>query len=129
MGARAAGHSAVMRADVELATQRVILARARFAELNGDAELDEIEDELLVGYAQALALDALLLEGDNRLHELIEAAPSVGRARELRALAAENAELQRDVVALRHELSLLLRERNRVRASDAAPSSPPAQAG
>jgi hypothetical protein len=118
-----------MRADVELATQRVILARARFAELNGDAELDEIEDELLVGYAQALALDALLLEGDNRLHELIEAAPSVGRARELRALAAENAELQRDVVALRHELSLLLRERNRVRASDAAPSSPPAQAG
>lgn len=118
-----------MRADVELATQRVISARARFAEQNGDAKLDEIEDELLVGYAQALALDALLLEGDNRLHELIEGSPSVGRTRELRTLAAENAELQRSAVELRRELSLLLRERNRVRASDAAPSAPPPQAG
>ncbi len=107
-----------MHPDLEAATQRVIAARARLVDLPPDGvRRQDVEDELCEGYAHALAGDAWLADSERRLHELIDDTALPVRGRELRALAAEHAEVQRSVISLRRELAALRREHDRLRAS------------
>lgn len=105
-----------MRPDVQMARERVVAVRARVERVaDQEALTDEVEDALCEGYAQALAGDAWLTEGEQRLHELIDDASIESRGTALRALVRENGELQRHVILLRQELELLRREHDRRR--------------
>ena len=54
-----------------------------------DVAIQEIEDALCEGYAEALAGDAWLTDNERRLHELIDDASLAARGRELRRELAE----------------------------------------
>jgi hypothetical protein len=100
-----------MRRDVENATARIIAIRSRLRD--GDVSDSENDDALSEGYARALAGDAWLARAEQRLHELIDDTTLPVRGRDLRTLVRDHAELQRDVIALRHELEGLRRDRER----------------
>jgi hypothetical protein len=106
-----------MRPDIDTALQRVSAVRARVADLGDRVSVQEIEDELCDGYAQALEGDAWLTHADDQLHAIILDIASPVRGRRLRVLAAEHGEFQRSVIALRRELAALRREHDRLRAN------------
>lgn len=104
-----------MRPDVETATERVAAVRARLACLPPlDLHVQEIDDALCEGYAQALAGDAWLTRTERRLHELIDDPSLAVAGSELRALAGERGVLERSVIALREELAALRHEHERL---------------
>lgn len=110
-----------MRPDVEAATERVLSARARLGRAPERDDLsDDVEDALCEGYAQALAGDAWLTDGERRLHELIDDTSLAFRGREVRELAREHADFQRQVINLRYELEALRREHDRLRSRSSA---------
>ena len=76
--------------------------------------LEQIEDVLSEGYGQALAGDAWSISREERLQQLLSDADVPFRARHLRLLAAEHADFQRDLVALRRELAELRSDRERL---------------
>jgi hypothetical protein len=104
-----------MRPDVQSATDRVIAIRARLRRDPGrESSLDETEDALSEGYAQALAGDAWLAQSEQRLHELIDDASIPVRGRDLRVLVHDHGEIERCVIELRRELEGLRREHERL---------------
>lgn len=114
-----------MRREVETATERVIAIRARIAGLpDDDAVIREIEDALCEGYAHALAGEAWLAESERQLHALIDDdTHPPDRGRDLRALAGERSDVEREVIALRRELEALRGEHHRMRSHAAASSA------
>ncbi len=104
-----------MRPDVQSAIDGVIATRARLRrEPARNGALQECEDVLSEGYAQALAGDAWLAHTEQRLHELIDDASIPVRGRDLRVLVREHGEVERNVIELRSELDGLRREHDRV---------------
>lgn len=107
--------------DVQLAIARVRSTSERLAGLPArDVAIQEIEDALCEGYAEALAGDAWLTDNERRLHELIDDASLAVRGRELRLLARAHAEFQCGVIELRRELAELRRQHDRVRSGSRA---------
>lgn len=113
-----------MRADVDTATERIIAARLRLAAVPARAvRLQEVEDVLCEGYAQALAADAWLMKTEGRLHELIDDASLAARGRDIRSLSGEHGRVQRSVMELRRELAALRAEHDRLRTRSHASSA------
>jgi predicted nucleic acid-binding Zn-ribbon protein len=105
-----------MRVDIDAAIERVAAIRTRLAQpAQAAVPLDEIEDALSEGYAQALACDAWLIRADQRVRELIDDTSRTVSGRELRALTGEHGDVQRELVALRRELAALRDEHERLR--------------
>ena len=96
-------------------TERVMLLREQcLRSAPPETLLEQIEDVLSEGYGQALAGDAWSISREERLQQLISDVDEPFRARRLRLLAAEHAEFQRDLIALRRELAELRRDRERL---------------
>ena len=105
-----------MRQELAEMTERVSALHGRAASSTpAEPLLDEVEDALAAGYAQALAGDAWSMATEQRLHELISDPDVPVRGRELRKLAGEHAACQRDLIDLRRELAALRDERDRLR--------------
>jgi len=104
-----------MRPDVQTATDRVIAIRAHLrSDPAREGALQECDDALSEGYAQALAGDAWLAHAEQRLHELIDDTSIPVRGRDLRVLVREHREVERSVIELRRELDGLRRQHDRV---------------
>jgi hypothetical protein len=87
------------------------------------ALLVQVEDALTEGCACALSADDWAARAEQRLHDLISDADVPVRARDLRELTIEHTRLQRELVALRGELSELWRDRDRLRRGTRAKSA------
>jgi len=104
-----------MSPDLRLMIERVTGLREQLAfRAPSQAVLDEIEDVLTEGYARALTGDAWSMRTEQRLHELISDASTPVRGGDLRAIAADHASFQRDLIDLRRELTELWHARDRL---------------
>ena len=120
LGCAEAQASVTMRPELATMTERVAALRERSAApAAAEAVLDEIEDALAEGYAQALAGDAWSMRSEQRLHDLISSVDPV-RGGDLRTLAGDHTRFQHDLIELRRELAALRRERDRLRATTQA---------
>lgn len=107
-----------MQPDLASMTERVTLLRKHCAAggpAAATALLEQIEDVLSEGYSEALAGDAWSISSENRLQQLINEPDHAFRGQRLRSLAHEHARFQRELVALRHGLAELRRDRDRLR--------------
>ncbi len=84
---------------------------------SSEALLEEIEDALCAGYAEALTGDAWSMRTEQRLRELVDDVLTATGGRELRAVAKEHARFQGELVALRRHLAELRHNRDRLRAA------------
>lgn len=113
-----------MPPDLAAITARVAALRdVAASRTTAGALLGEIADALSEGYAWALQGDAWSIRAMQRMYAFIDDADTVAAGRALRALAAEHACVQRDVVALRRELAALQRHYDRLRADTILPVS------
>ncbi|MBW3608896.1 MAG: hypothetical protein KY463_11160 [Actinobacteria bacterium] len=106
-----------MRPDLATMIERVTLLRERCARgARDEGLLEQIEDVLSEGYAQALAGDAWSNSTEERLQQRIsgEGEPFRARRLRLRLLATEHAQFQRELVALRRGLAELRHDRDRL---------------
>lgn len=107
-----------MRPDLTPASERVARLRDEASRPAPRASLlDEIEDALSEGYAQALEGDAWAIDTEHRLHELMTDGDVPLRGSRLRALAGEHARFEAKVHRLRRDLAALRRDRDRLYAT------------
>ncbi len=106
-----------MSPDLIALIARISQLREDLASRSATRELmADIDDVLTEGYARALTGEAWSTRTEERLHELIADPEAHVRVGELRAIAADHAAFQRNLIELRRALTLLWHARDELNA-------------
>lgn len=102
-------------------TERVARLRAEAAaDVSVAALRARIDDLLTEGYLAALDGDAWSISAEHELHDLLNEGRLAAGVGQLQDLVKRHTAVQMDLLALRRELSLLRRERDRLHVRPAA---------